>query len=273
MKKKRVEVRGIKASLNRIRYPLRWIDPFTYSDILLSKAGLQENQLASWAAYLVTAFLSAYLLYFFLGLLFHSPSPMVIVVSGSMEPAFYRGDVMVLNGWGIEELNAPPINLPDTSIQGIDIAEYATTMCSVRNSAELYPCRALSENLGLGMLERKDVVANTIYFKPIKTELSVARTGDIVVYWSETQGIPVIHRAVAKIHAKDGLFVLTKGDSELNSFVDQDTMLSRSAVRVSELHGRTIFMIPLIGYVKLILLDDIPCFIASPLTGARCQFP
>ncbi len=279
MKKSKLR-RMQKASRKTLRQRLRerfsftkWLDPFTYSDIFLERTGLIKNQLASWSVYLVTAFLSAYLLYALLGVLFHSPSPMVIVVSGSMEPAFYRGDVMVLSGWGIEDLKAPLVEMPGQSIQGVDVGKYAETLCSVKGVQGLYPCRALSRDLAVGKLKREDVVVKKIQFTAVNKEIPVTKKGDVVVYWSESQGIPVIHRAVAKIRASDGLFVLTKGDSKLNPFIDQDTALSYGAVRVDSLHGRVVFMVPWIGYVKLILLDDLPCYLTSPFTGAKCQFP
>lgn len=258
---------------------LCWLDPFTYADIFLEKIGQKESQAASWAVYLVTAFLSAYLLYFVvLAFLFRSPSPMVIVVSGSMEPAFYRGDVMVLTGWGIGELNAPLVEMPGDSIEGTDISAYAYAKCSVSGSdglSGLVPCRAIMKEVLAGRLQvqAKDILAEKIVFPSLGREIDITKEGDVVVYFSESQGIPIIHRAVAKIHARDGWFVLTKGDSVLNSFIDQDTALSYGAVPFGKLQGKAVFMVPLIGYVKLILLDDLPCFLASPLTKAQCQFP
>lgn len=252
---------------------LKWIDPFTYADLLIERLGWRENQPASWIIYLFTAFFSAYLLYFVLGLLFQSPSPMVIVVSGSMEPTFSRGDVMVLFGTNGEQLTAPLVELPKR-IENMDLSRYAVSMCSVKGQADLTPCRALSTKLASGALEEQQVKVEKIVFPSINKEVQVTKRGDVVVYFSETRGIPIIHRAVTKIHAEDSWFLLTKGDSKYNSFIDQDTALSpNGAVKVSEIQGRVVFMIPKIGYVKLILLDDIPCFLMSPFTGAKCVFP
>ncbi|MFH1234203.1 MAG: hypothetical protein V1493_01160 [Candidatus Diapherotrites archaeon] len=254
---------------------LRWLDPFTYADMFLEKIGKKENSAISWAVYLATAFLSALLLYNALGLLFHSPSPMVIVVSGSMEPSFYRGDVMALSGWSLEELNAPLVEMPGTEIDGLDISEYSYSECSVKGVEGLEPCRSVIKKIQSGALQvsAKDVLAEKIVFPKLGKEIDITKKGDVVVYFSETQGIPIIHRAIAKIRAKDGFFVLTKGDSVLNSFIDQDTALSYGAVPFNKLQGKTVFMIPWIGYVKLILLDDLPCFLSSPVTKAKCQFP
>jgi len=196
---------------------------------------------------------------------------MVIVVSGSMEPEFYRGDVMVLSGWNIEELNASSIVL-DESIAGKDISKYAKTYCSVDGQTELFSCREIAKDLMLGKLQREQVKATTIVFKN-NQQIDISTQGDVVVYWSEAAGIPVIHRVVTKIHADDGLFLLTKGDSKFNPFIDQDTALSPSAVPMTALQGKAILKVPLIGYIKLILVDDLPCFLSSPITGRACQFP
>jgi signal peptidase I len=257
---------------------LKWLDPFTYADLGLEKIGKKESQTVSWLVYLGTAFVSALLLYTLLGLLFHSPSPMVIVVSGSMEPTFYRGDVMALSGWNLEELNAPLIEMPDTEIDGLDISEFAYTECSlkgVEGVSGLVSCRAVLRELQAGRLQVpvKNILAEKIVFFDLNREIDITEKGDVVVYFSEAQGIPIIHRAVAKIRAKDGFFVLTKGDSVLNSFIDQDTALSYGAVPFDKLQGKTFFMVPWIGYVKLILMDDLPCFLTSPMTKAKCQFP
>ncbi|MCX6802121.1 MAG: hypothetical protein NT067_03315 [Candidatus Diapherotrites archaeon] len=254
---------------------LKWLDPFTYADMLLEKIGKKDSQVVSWMVYLITAFVSALLLYTLFGFLFHSPSPMVIVVSGSMEPTFYRGDVMALSGWNLEELNAPLIEMPNTEIDGLDISEYAYTLCSVKGVEGLEPCRSVIKKIQSGALQAsaKDILAEKIVFPKLNKEIDITEKGDVVVYFSEAQGIPIIHRAVAKIRAKDGFFVLTKGDSVLNAFIDQDAGLSYGAVPFGKLQGKTILMIPWIGYMKLILLDDLPCFLSSPMTKAKCAFP
>jgi len=251
---------------------LKWLDPFTYSDLLLEKINPEKNEAINWAVYIATALVSALLLYTVLGLLFQSISPMVIVVSGSMEPAFHRGDVMVLSGWFLPDLKAETVELP-LKIDGVNLGEYATTICSVEGQEYFFECRSLAEEMSAGVFSREQVVAQAIYFPSIDKEIPITKNGDVIVYFSESHGIPVIHRAVAKIQAEDGLFVLTKGDSKLNSFVDQDTSLAPSATRVDELHGEAVLMIPWLGYVKLILLDDIPCYLTSGLTGHVCQFP
>ncbi len=251
---------------------LKWLDPFTYSDLLLEEINPNKSEAINWAVYLVTAFVSALLLYTVLGLIFQSPSPMVIVVSGSMEPAFHRGDIMALSGWNIQDLKAETVELP-FAIGGTNIGEYATTICAIKGQENFFECRSLAEEMSAGIFTREQVEAKAIYFPAIDKEIPITKNGDVVVYFSESHGIPVIHRAVAKIQAEDGLFILTKGDSVLNSFVDQDTTLSPSAVKVNELHGKAVLMIPWVGYVKLILLDDIPCYLTSGLTGNTCQFP
>ena len=88
------------------------LDPFTYADILLERLGQKENNLVAWPVYLLTAFLSAWLIYTVLGFILGTRAPAVIVVSGSMEPTFYRGDIMVLTGATPENLKAQTVELP-----------------------------------------------------------------------------------------------------------------------------------------------------------------
>jgi hypothetical protein len=96
------------------------------------------------------------------------------------------------------------------------------------------------------------------------------------VYSAFPSGLPIIHRAIVKIVANDGNFILTKGDNSLtNPTFDQDCGNVNDAfeksdkpcitfypIQVSELHGRTFFAIPKVGCVKLWLVDDLMSLIS-----------
>jgi hypothetical protein len=75
----------------------------------------------------------------------------------------------------------------------------------------------------------------------------------------------LVHRAVLRIHANDGIFYLTKGDNkETNFMLDEDcefvygqymikdACLYKTAIPESEIQGKMLFRIPYIGYVKVI---------------------
>jgi len=69
------------------------------------------------------------------------------------------------------------------------------------------------------------------------------KVGDVIVYDTLSQNIPIIHRII-KINP-DGTF-MTKGDhnSELLPF--------ESSVRKEQIHGKVIFIIPKLGYFKVL---------------------
>jgi len=296
-KEKKPGLRILK-SFSRIRAWLKWLDPFTYSDIFLEKIGLRENKFFAWPFELLVAFLTAWLIYFVLGLLLGTRSPAVVVLSGSMEPTFYRGDIMVLQGLSFESIKGKEVILPD-AIYGKKIHEYATTYCSINDLPELVECRYFTQKQDestrpkyypeLGKLcipeinkcffigsSKLSIQTKKICFKSTAECIEITREGDIVVYTSDMLSIPIIHRAVVKIKAADGNFVITKGDSVNNNFVDQEGGIASSAIPVANLDGKVIFMIPKLGYVKLIIMDDIPCVIINLIkygNFSRCPLP
>ncbi|NJE85340.1 signal peptidase I [Thermococcus sp. CX2] len=71
----------------------------------------------SWkkdVAWILIALIAVFALQFGLKVILHTESPLVIVVSGSMEPVFYRGDVVLLKG--IDENNADEIKVGDVIV-------------------------------------------------------------------------------------------------------------------------------------------------------------
>ena len=256
-----------------IKKVLSRLDPFTYADMLLERAGLKGNEFASWPIYLLTALISAWLIYTTLGFILGTRSPAVIVLSGSMEPTFYRGDIMVLTGVTAKTLNAQEVTLP-FSIGNKNLYSYARTYCEVKGLSKLIECRALFPYIERRQLPFSSFNTKRICFPDVNKCIELNKKGDIVVYLSDTRHIPIIHRVVVKIRARDGTFVLTKGDSIYNSLVDQEAGLSSSAVPVKKLEGKVLFMIPKLGYVKLIIMDDIPCIIAHPTNfSQKCILP
>ncbi len=85
-----------------------------------------------------------------------------------------------------------------------------------------------------------------------------------MVYYSTYSKKDIIHRAVAKLKVEDGYYFLTKGDA--NARLDQECFVFGSnyycihpfPVKSTELKGKAIFKIPLIGYAKLLIFDDLP---------------
>lgn len=62
------------------------------------------------------AFLGSFLIYFILQLALNTSAPMVVVVSGSMEPAMYKGDLLFLQGVDPEDLEEGTIEDKDGDV-------------------------------------------------------------------------------------------------------------------------------------------------------------
>jgi len=181
-----------------------------------------------------------------LGLAFGTPTPMVIVVSGSMEPVYHRGDVIVLFGASPQNVFASEIETGFSSLRGISFSQFAV------------PQYALTGN---------GVQIQSIEFNN-GTVLPIEKTGSIVVYYSKLSRKPIIHRAVAKLKAEDGYYLLTKGDSIYNNTIDQDcglvingnpqkTCIELYPVPIKNLDGTAVLQIPLIGCAKLWVFDNL----------------
>jgi signal peptidase I len=234
--------------LKKIKKKLKWLDPFTYVDeFLLPIINPSKNELVSNIVYLISAFIFAFIAYSLLGFLFNSVSPIVVIVSGSMQPALHRGDIMFVLGVNPEEINAPEIELPLNTLKGVSYSEFARTGFEKNNS----------------LIKSKQIEFNS------NEILELNKEGDIIVYNSIYSQKPVIHRIVAKLKVQDGYYYLTKGDNdETNYFIDQECgkiingmpslpCIELFPVQHSQLNGKAVFSIPLIGYIKLILIDDL----------------
>ena len=270
--------------LKELREKLKWLDPFTYIDFFLlpkinrldknlqwgvfissylllallvsivfgfstAVIGLlgivyiylfffEKDESITLSVYLVSAFVFAFVLYnFVLAFLLGTNAPLVIVFSGSMEPVLYRGDIVVLTGAGSLQLAEAGVDFP---VKEKLLSEYAVIGERINNSGVK---RAASIKVG-------------------SEEFEFDENGPIVVYFSPLRNQDIIHRAVLKINAPDGEFILTMGDN--NNRLDQDCSsdgrdcIILNPVPVEGLRGKYLFHMPLIGHIKLIIFDDIP---------------
>ncbi len=256
--------KGVVSALKKIHGKLKWIDPFTYVDLfLMPKINPSKNEWISTGVYLVSAFVFAWLIYTGLGFAFGTSSPMVIVVSGSMEPLYHRGDVIALFGANTQNTQAQEAELNLPTLQNIPFSEFAVPEYS-----------QTSETTAGFILDK-------IKFNSGQ-EIKITKTGAIVVYFSELSQIPIIHRAIAKIHVQDGYYILTKGDSVNNPTIDQDCgkvskttsgntvyvetekpCITLYPVKIPALQGISVLQIPAIGCAKLWLFDDLFSLIAK----------
>ncbi len=253
---------------------LKWIDPFTYVDLwLMPKINPNKNETISWIVYLISAFVFAFVLYSLIGLLLSTPAPMVIVVSNSMTPELHRGDIVIVQGVSPENISGDEVELSFNSLQGIPSSNYLLTMCSEKNSQNLINCNSFKNQV----LQNKQFSVDSFDTRQIifsdGQELNLNKKGDIIVYFSDLQQKPIIHRIVAKLKVKDGFYALTKGDSEYNPLIDQEAGITSSAIRLDSITGKAVAKIPLLGFVKLIIFDDLTCFVFGPPSGQKCVFP
>jgi len=233
--------------LKELREKLKWLDPFTYVDeFLMPRINPSNNQAIAWVVYIFFAFVFAWLIYSALGFLLGTSVPIVVVVSPSMEPTYYRGDAIVITRALPENLVAEEVFLEKQSLKETPFSEIGRIVFGNNSS--------------------KRLEAESITFLNGET-IPVSKQGSIVVYFSKLRNQPIIHRAIAKIRALDGVYVLTKGDSINNNTIDQDcgsiasgfpekNCLSIFPVPISELDGKALFRIPMIGCVKLWALDN-----------------
>lgn len=238
------------------------VDPFNYVDRLLDqyypvpKKGEPPlvQTIVYQLVYLLTALIVAVIIYGAASLVLQTSSPIVVVVSESMEPQLFRGDLVVIQGVSFENLKADLVILP-YSLQGKFFADFVTPHYDTK----------------------------TLSFTDSSTVAHLNLTNDIVVYNSPLLGKQIIHRAQAKIASADGQFVLTKGDNAVtNPAIDQDcgliTIVPNNATPtvqlrpakacvnpiappISEVLGKAVLRVPLVGCFKLWLFDDLPTLV------------
>lgn len=310
--------------LSGIREKLKWLDPFTYVDLLIvnrvkkkskrvqitvfilcmifvsimlylfvigkttplpfffflvialtaSLYFFLEEEAVDWSIYLASAFFFALVIFFTIGFLLGTNSPMVIVLSGSMEPLMYRGDVIVLHGVEAGQTQAKEVTL-NMRLQGAPLRSYATPYCKGESGASktaIAPCTEYISLYNLKEIDKEQFNTEKIDFEGAEA-IDITTDGDIVVYYSDITGQQIIHRAVAKIKALDGIFLLTKGDSINNPLIDQQAGITSYAVNAKTIDGRSIFRVPLIGYGKLLIFDDIPVILFGCRNPYGCPLP
>lgn len=242
-----------------LKKKLKYLDPFTYVDMALEKVYPVKGKKSALqslvynSVYLISAVVFAFVLYSALGLLLSTSNPLWIVLSASMEPLMHRGDIVILQGVSASDIESPEIFL-DSELSGKPVSEF------------IEPHYDSSRKV------------DELIFPSVEKSVKISKEGSIVVYFAEERGIQVIHRAVAKIHANDGTFLITKGDA--NPSFDQDCGIVRQeqipgtdefkvlvekpcitpfAVNSSSIEGIVLFKdfkVPVVGCLKLWVFDD-----------------
>jgi len=187
-----------------------------------------SQEVKDWAV----SFIVAAVVYFIvLPALLGTSSPGVVVASCSERGYLNIGDILVVQGTSIKDINAPEVI--------VDRYEGVTPI--------------LDEN--------GEVTELIIGSK----QVSLNRSNDIVVYSAYPTGVQIIHRVFVKIKTNNGYLLLTKGDA--NTALDQMTKTGESCldenigcistpVTQRMLVGKKILIpVPLLGHVKLFFCD------------------
>lgn len=189
---------------------------------------MKERIIYEIKEWILSFIIVAFIYFILLPVLLGTSIPLMVVASCSEKGYLNIGDVIVLQGTDIQNVNAPTVRINDPM--------------------EIKPYFAGKNVTGI-------VVGNqTILANP---------KNDIVVY-SSPKGI-IIHRALAKIVYKNQTYLLTKGDANpvpdqysnygMFCITENQGCLSK-AVTQGNLIGRMIlFPIPLIGHAKLFFCD------------------
>lgn len=206
-----------KEKYRALKEKMKWLDPFTYVDLwVMPRVNPQGNKVIEWTVYIFFAVVFALALFLLFSLLFATRNPFVIVVSASMEPVMYRGDVLMLWGYAPEQVKAETLEL-DLNVERKLLSEF---------------------------VEEVDWEAKKIKFKDGQT-IPLTQEGDVIVYYSDLQNIQVIHRVIAKIITPGGTYFLTKGDN--NPRIDQDC----GKAFYSQLDNKKLFLKEKIWYPML----------------------
>jgi len=204
--------------------------------------------------------------------------PIDSVVSCSMLPNLKRGDFVILKGGSV---STPELNLSEEEIWTIRngfVSSYANQtytnfiLCAFYNrtqACEFLEAEAQKEhveedgifkfifkkcvfqkdgrNISMPCLKELEAKGNKVEFSE-KTDIFVyePREGDL--FYKMGRGA-IIHRAFAKINTEKNTYYLARGDN--NGILDLQT--GNSLVEKERVHGKVIFRVPYLGYLRLFL--------------------
>lgn len=174
----------------------------------------EEDSLLSWVVNILLAFIIIkFLVYPGLGLALSTSHPIVAVVSSSMD---HNEDFD--NWWENSKDFYSKFNITKE-----DFADYPSK--NGFNKGDIMVLRGK---------------------KPAKIE-----KGDIIVYWSGRPD-PIIHRVIDKQQEGEVYYFQTKGDNYRSNPVQiKDPTLDETRIKEDKIVGKTVFRIPLLGYIKI----------------------
>ncbi len=187
-----------------------------------------SQEIKDWAVSFVVA---AVVYFIILPAILGTSSPGVVVASCSEKGYLNIGDILVVQGISIKDINAPEVVVD--SYQGFT-----------------------------PILDKNGEVTEIIVGDK---QVSLNRSNDIIVYSAYPSGVQIIHRVFVKIKTGNGYLLLTKGDA--NDLLDQMTQTDENCIDENigcistpitqrMLIGRKVLIpVPLLGHVKLFFCD------------------
>lgn len=208
---------------------------------------------------------SALMLWKFLMAMTNSDSPVVVVLSGSMEPAFQRGDILFLDNTNDNVFVGDIVVFKITGAYGCAVAAFVR-IAVARRSGTGWPPPAR---------ETKRCKGPPVSLRRLDTPLLAARKAYCLIICrsflsappppsrstKSGRDVPIVHR-VLKVHQHanatgDGsVDFLTKGD---NNPIDDRNLYATGQLwlKRSEIIGKAVAEVPYVGMVT-ILLNDYP---------------
>ncbi len=236
---------------------------------------------------MVTAIILALAIWFTLCLVLKTSSPINAVVSCSMLPNLQRGDMVILKG---DVIKVPTISMKENELSKIDskaVIRYGNITFMVNGSLYYYCmchpqssiCYVFRKQPGLfeefhGPLlfkyttctKRSIDTGSTFtticldYIQYNGTKYRMNASNDIIVYQPKPTDLfarvgDIIHRAYIGIKTENGMYYITKGDNNPVTDLQMSDCYGtgNSLVRESQVKGRVLFRLPIVGYIKLIL--------------------
>jgi signal peptidase I len=204
---------------------------------------------------LVKAVAVALVIWYGIMFILNTSSPISGIVSCSLLPSYERGDMIILRGVSMGEINAPTVELtPDEFAQ---IYQKTNPSCGTIGPITydcVESCPRVSFPGGKPAAPSAKCVRSLTFNTTAAGNFTINEnlSDDVIVYAPSVNGRyasgDIIHRVFAKLKVGDKYFMLTKGDN--NDFMDASVF---DIIRQEDVKGRVLFRIPILGYLKLFI--------------------
>ncbi len=195
----------------------------------------EEESIWSWLANILIAFLVIkFIFYPLLGLALSTSSPVVAVVSGSMDHDLDRSKAIC--GLGVE------------SNYGATLDNYWDA-CGRWYEANNITKQEFNSFRFPNGFNRGNIIV--IYGSNPKN----IDIGDVIVF-TKNQPLPIIHRVVGKWQERGTYYFKTKGDHNN----DSSPAIGETKISEKEVLGKAVFRIPYLGYIKIWFIEIINLF-------------